>query len=306
MRENAVWEAEVKVKKKKKIWPFVVLSIILLVVAAFFISKTVSAYSGYSEVKYQKALEKGQKYMLEKNYEQAILAFAEAVNIVPKLSEPYMQMAQAYVELKEPEKALDVLQEGLSYVETGEATELYDYFVEVAKENNIDREPILWNTEYKTIKVKKSKKGSDTMISGDDLDVEISDDGVIYIYLRDVDLLDEYTLNMTEAGTEEFMWKLQIDCSLGSFGVYAGNTSDGSGNGNKKSVSEMDNGLIVYTFGKPVVVGETGVYNHGNYLLFGFYTGETIDVSNISVSKCVVTIVDSENHVRAERVYIVE
>ena len=61
-------------------------------------------------------LELAIKYLSEDNFEQAILAFHAVLEIDPKNIDAYKGLAGAYVMQDEPEKAQEILQQGLAEV----------------------------------------------------------------------------------------------------------------------------------------------------------------------------------------------
>ncbi|WP_031548714.1 tetratricopeptide repeat protein [Oribacterium sp. FC2011] len=58
----------------------------------------------------KKQLVLGEKYLLEENYEQAILAFEKAIEIDPKNPEPYLKLAEIYTRQDNYEKAVKILE----------------------------------------------------------------------------------------------------------------------------------------------------------------------------------------------------
>lgn len=94
--------------ENKKVFIGIIAVILALVIG------TVVAYSSFfsPEAKYEKYLELGQKYLLEENYEEAVVAFARAIEIDPKRVEAYEKIADAYIGLGDEEKALEYLNKG--------------------------------------------------------------------------------------------------------------------------------------------------------------------------------------------------
>jgi tetratricopeptide (TPR) repeat protein len=58
-------------------------------------------------------LDLGEKYLLELNYEQAIVHFIELIQIDPKNPRGYLGAAEAYLGLGDTDKAIDILRQGL-------------------------------------------------------------------------------------------------------------------------------------------------------------------------------------------------
>ena len=103
--------------KKKKKWPFMILTALILAVAV------VVGFLGYKM--YQKSyandqIELGQNYLLDQNYEEAIVAFTNALKYEPKNAETYDRLVDAYIEWadyvidtkQDYEEAIDILQRG--------------------------------------------------------------------------------------------------------------------------------------------------------------------------------------------------
>ena len=55
----------------------------------------------------------GDKYLLEMNYEQALLQFVQAIEIEPKNASLYIKAAEAYIGLGDKNGAIDILEKGL-------------------------------------------------------------------------------------------------------------------------------------------------------------------------------------------------
>jgi tetratricopeptide (TPR) repeat protein len=69
------------------------------------------------ETKISEKLELANKYLLEQNYEQAIVAFNEVIKIDPKVVEAYQGLADAYNALGKPEEAEKILLAGIKAVD---------------------------------------------------------------------------------------------------------------------------------------------------------------------------------------------
>jgi tetratricopeptide (TPR) repeat protein len=66
-----------------------------------------------SQLSAAELLDLGEKYLLEMNYEQAVVCFTKLIAIEPKNPRGYTGLAEAYVGLGEFDKALDILRQGL-------------------------------------------------------------------------------------------------------------------------------------------------------------------------------------------------
>lgn len=62
-----------------------------------------------TQKKFDTHIEKGQKYLEEMDYEKAADNYLAAIDIDPKAEDPYMKLADLYLEIDQPENAAIVL-----------------------------------------------------------------------------------------------------------------------------------------------------------------------------------------------------
>jgi len=60
----------------------------------------------------------GEKYLLELNYEQAIVMFTRVIEIEPMNPRGYIGVAQAYIGIGDEDKAIAVLEQGLDKIDS--------------------------------------------------------------------------------------------------------------------------------------------------------------------------------------------
>ncbi len=97
--------------KKRGLPVVLIIGIVCLVIAAIVIISVVSE-SGSVAAKSKEKLDLGIKYLSELNYEQAIVAFNEAISIDPKNVDAYVKLSEAYVAIGDYDKAEEVLEKG--------------------------------------------------------------------------------------------------------------------------------------------------------------------------------------------------
>ena len=105
--KNETFSAHVEAKNHIPIFLWIGITVILVVVAVLITVLVTS--SGSSEKLYNEKIDLGRKYLLELNYEQAILCFKDAIKIDPKNKDAYIELAEAYVKNGEAEKAVEIL-----------------------------------------------------------------------------------------------------------------------------------------------------------------------------------------------------
>ena len=100
---------------KKKIAGIGIISAIIVMLSSIFIYASVVKPQKYSEY-----IDLGNKYLLEENYEEAILAFEKAIKIDAKSTEARVGAAKAYIGNDELDKAIEILEEAQEIEKTNE------------------------------------------------------------------------------------------------------------------------------------------------------------------------------------------
>ena len=108
-------------------------------------------------------LELGQKYLLEENYDEAVIAFEKAIIIDEKCVIAYIGLADSYVGKGNNDKALEVLERG--YKITGE-DELNEKYLDMMK-NTTTSEIASPEVEDNTAPVNGTNAGTDAVVVAD-------------------------------------------------------------------------------------------------------------------------------------------
>lgn len=126
----------------KKIFPVPVIlgSIAALVVIILAIIITILVL-GSSDRKYAKQLALGDKYFSELDYDNAILAYKEAIQINPRKGDAYLGLANVYIELNNMQEAERVLTEGYAASEDERLMTLLERLKDQEKKNVRADEP---------------------------------------------------------------------------------------------------------------------------------------------------------------------
>ena len=75
---------------------------------------------GQREKKYQAQIAEGNRYLEELDYEKAEASYLSAIDVEPKKEEPYLRLAEIYNVQDEPEKAVEILLQGVKATEGSE------------------------------------------------------------------------------------------------------------------------------------------------------------------------------------------
>ena len=87
------------------------------VLLTFVMIITLASCANVQKSDWQEHLDLGQKYLLDGDYEQAIIEFNKVIEIEPKNVEAYIGLAEAYVAADDYDSAISILEQG--YAETG-------------------------------------------------------------------------------------------------------------------------------------------------------------------------------------------
>lgn len=122
-----------KKEKRKKKWflLFVLFAVVLAAVILF-------GLPAASQVKYQRQISLGERYLDELDYEAAIAAFNKAIEISPRQQEPYLMLAQTYLDMGNLEEAMAVLQRAFNaQVDSEELQALEEEILQRIEENKL-------------------------------------------------------------------------------------------------------------------------------------------------------------------------
>lgn len=112
--------------KKKKIWiiPVIIVSVSAILIALLAIIIVIGAVA-LPRTSVKKNINLGEKYLSEMDYENAILAYRDAIRIDPKNEEAYIGLANAYeewadycMEEGEQDKAVKIIERAIKELET--------------------------------------------------------------------------------------------------------------------------------------------------------------------------------------------
>ena len=126
------WE-EQKSKKKsgKKIGIIILSVVIVLIFAAAILAAIFWLKKENTQKKFDTHIEKGQKYLEEMDYEKAADNYLAAIDIDPKAEDPYMKLADLYLEIDQPENAAIVLKKGVKNTGSRAMKNRYDLYTYV-------------------------------------------------------------------------------------------------------------------------------------------------------------------------------
>ena len=96
-------------------------AVLIIAIAAFLV---ICMNSNTAKIK--KQMELAQNYLLAEEYDEAIAAFEEVINLEPKMVEAYIGLAEAYTQSGDLEKAAKILKKGYKRTDSEELKEQLD------------------------------------------------------------------------------------------------------------------------------------------------------------------------------------
>ena len=123
-------------EEKKSRKPLVVVVALLLLVA---ISATGWMFMGLQNTRaFNDAMAEGNRFLIEGNLEQAQAHFNRAIEINPREPEPYLRLAEIYMELGDYARAVEILERGMEAVSEEERTNIADALDDIYDETGVD------------------------------------------------------------------------------------------------------------------------------------------------------------------------
>lgn len=108
-------------RRKRKKWPWILAGLILI--AAVGIAAGFLIHEKQVKERYEGALADADRYLEELDYENAEASYLKAISIDAKKEEPYLKLADLYVENHQPEKAVEIVRQGQESVPSADAKE---------------------------------------------------------------------------------------------------------------------------------------------------------------------------------------
>ena len=200
-----------EIKKKKKWLVPVIISSAAVIFGAILAIGFIFTIVAKPKIKVQKQLNLGDKYITEMDYENAVLAYQEAIRIDPKNEAAYLGLADAYINLSD-----ECLQNG----DTDGATKYLKLAAKEAKAgfDNTDSDEIADKIEE--IEDKKAEIESDENEEIDDADKKEEEQSEIKEDDKEAEVKEEpfapVELSSLPAGLEHFIsplqWSADFDC----------------------------------------------------------------------------------------------
>ncbi|MFQ6791293.1 MAG: zinc-ribbon domain-containing protein [Thomasclavelia sp.] len=104
--------------------------LIAVIILAIFVSIGMIMTNIY-ENSYDGKLSKARKYVEEADYEKAEAEYLEVIDIEPRLPEPYVELADVYIEQYKTDEAVDIMQKAVDNVDEEYESDIFDKKEEV-------------------------------------------------------------------------------------------------------------------------------------------------------------------------------
>ncbi len=154
-----------EMKKKKPVFLWIgIAAIVIISIVAIVVVVTSKASS--KDI-YEEKIDLGRKYLLEMDYEQAILAFEDAINIDPKRTDAYLELAALYDKDGKTEEAIRILDKAEKNIDNDKDKEK---ILEIRKKIKDDSGNIISSDKNESKDLKSNSEDSIDIKSQDNLD----------------------------------------------------------------------------------------------------------------------------------------
>lgn len=116
---------------------------IIIGIIAVLVLTAISAYGikimgqNQRQKEFREQMDLGSRYLVERDYESAIVAFSKAIEIDPRQPESYLKLAEAYAVLGDYENAIATLEKGYEYTSDSRIQEQKELYEKLAGSNSI-------------------------------------------------------------------------------------------------------------------------------------------------------------------------
>ena len=189
--------------KNKKIY---IAIIAVIVVVAIVVGSIFIFGSSSTEKQYNELMDQAQRYVEEKEYQQAEETYLEAIDIEPKKADAYVELADVYVTTDQVEKAVELLEEAKDVVYEDEREIIEDKEEEISNQVSIDQYIKFLKAVHDNPEDYIDEQGG---INGD-IDEAMFEENEFGIGDIDQDGVDEIIINYTTtsmAGMHSEIWK---------------------------------------------------------------------------------------------------
>lgn len=308
---NSIIQSEqkpAKLKKKKKhIARNIILSIVavLIIGIGFFIFAAANSES--IDERYDKLVTKARQYVSEMKYEKAIAKYEKAIEIKPATITAYKEIAEVFVTVEDYNSALDYLQLALPHAaDADEYAEIASRYNEINNAYNLDRTLEEWYVTNDSYTATSTIIDGGIRYEGENFVVTAYHNGDIYLTISDTSVCDSYTVNTHPEGSIEYEWKINVECSMGDFSVFARHISDTSAGSQSMNTRDFQSAMAIYTLGNEQVVGYCDFLYTAETAGWGISTIQNLPVDQVTITSCTVEIIDSKNNLSTTRHYTVK
>ena len=122
-------------EKKKNQKPLMIILGILLLIA---ITATGWLFMGFQNTRaFNDSMDLAHRYLLAEDFEQAEAYFLRAIEVNPREVEPYLRLSDIYMDWDEPERAVDILEQGMEAVPEEEREIIENILDEIYEETGV-------------------------------------------------------------------------------------------------------------------------------------------------------------------------
>ena len=144
--------------KTKKL---IIIVITVLVVLETVILGSLAIYQ-ITQNSYEHYMETAQKYVSEKDYEQAIAEFNRAIKKDPQAEDAYLELADVYIKMEDYDKAIDILQQGYDTTEARSLSRKLEKIQKQLEEAEVETSAVVETVQEEAVTVAFTETETET------------------------------------------------------------------------------------------------------------------------------------------------
>ena len=247
--------------------------------------------------KWQEQYDLGQQYLLEENYEEAIVAFTAAIELDPKQADAYIALSDIYAVLDDIDNQRAILEQGIK------ATEDEEIYLQL---ENLDSAPSNAKNVYDYFKIQVTPSGMD--VSAKDLTVHVQDSRTATVTISNIPLRERYLTNLTSSkeNMNEYAWGVYMIGQQTTYEVSTAFWAFEPGAEEEKTLADLQHSLWRDTGDGFSYIGDVQMTYTENSITWSFTVPEEYAFNFDNVEQYEVHIHDISQDLYLFRTYTLE
>ncbi|MCL2068301.1 MAG: tetratricopeptide repeat protein [Oscillospiraceae bacterium] len=247
----------------------------------------------------------GERFLLELDYEQALVQFLRVIEIEPMNERAYLGAAETYIGMGDIDAAIAILEQGLAALpDSAEIINKLNEYGFAANPPNVSDETGKPN-EDDNFQFITEISSDEINVTAESLTVKVIDNRSATIIISDIILKDSYMTNLSASGKNatEYRWGVIIYGDNGKYDVSTMTFAYEPGKNDVKAISDMQHSLWVGVESSFHNIGEVEMSYTSDSITWSFTVPDEYPFDFSTVSKYEVQIYNIYDNISTNRVY---